>query len=244
MALVDVGSAERIDATANGCSPRKFSGGTEWLTTADDRDSISSVQQGFFHDSRAYVAEHGTYTFTSGWMNTAHYQSLSEYTPAPAGEFIDLERDLLGTDYTVLAGRKIAVVIFNNSSGWQNDNVAQYVGASGGTVDLVASSIEVPFVGVPVDGWRVLLPTEPDGDANGPPGGDAGSANDDTGGGDDKEDSALTAAEAADSDQSELGGHRCQRPGPLGGDCAGDACCWRWQCAGFPACATTVRPTR
>ncbi|MCH9275534.1 CocE/NonD family hydrolase [Bifidobacterium amazonense] len=52
---------------------------------------------------------------TRGWIATAHKDSFAEFTPTPVGEWMDVTFDLLATDWTVRAGHRLALAVYNNS---------------------------------------------------------------------------------------------------------------------------------
>lgn len=53
---------------------------------------------------------------TRGWIATAHKDSFTEFTPTPTDAWFDIAFDLLPTDWTVRAGHRLALAIYNNST--------------------------------------------------------------------------------------------------------------------------------
>ncbi|KAB8286609.1 Xaa-Pro dipeptidase [Bifidobacterium ramosum] len=52
---------------------------------------------------------------TRGWIATAHKDAFDAFTPTPVDEWMDVSFDLLATDWTVRAGHRLALAIYNNS---------------------------------------------------------------------------------------------------------------------------------
>ncbi|KAB7790135.1 CocE/NonD family hydrolase [Bifidobacterium leontopitheci] len=56
------------------------------------------------------------YVITRGYVNTAHKDSLTKLTPTAVNEYYPISWDAYATDYTVPAGHRLGLVIFNTSS--------------------------------------------------------------------------------------------------------------------------------
>lgn len=52
---------------------------------------------------------------TRGWIATAHKDSFESFEPTPVGQWYEIGFDLLATDWTVRAGHRLALAIYNNS---------------------------------------------------------------------------------------------------------------------------------
>lgn len=76
---------------------------------------------------------------TRGWIATAHKDSFGEFTPTPVDQWYGIAFDLLATDWTVRAGHRLALAIYNNS------HRLAAVPLSDFTVDLDAVRLTVPF---------------------------------------------------------------------------------------------------
>lgn len=56
------------------------------------------------------------YVITRGYVSTAHKDSLTKLTPTAVNEYYPISWDAYATDYTVPAGHRLGLVIFNTSS--------------------------------------------------------------------------------------------------------------------------------
>ena len=52
---------------------------------------------------------------TRGWIATAHKDSFDSFDPTPTGVWYEIGFDLLATDWTVRAGHRLALAVYNNS---------------------------------------------------------------------------------------------------------------------------------
>ncbi|OZG57595.1 X-prolyl-dipeptidyl aminopeptidase [Bifidobacterium myosotis] len=77
---------------------------------------------------------------TRGWIATAHKDSFSEFTPTAVDEWYEIGFDLLPTDWTVRAGHRLALAIYNNSKRLAAVPLSDF------TVDLDSVRLTVPFV--------------------------------------------------------------------------------------------------
>jgi len=80
---------------------------------------------------------------TRGWADPQNYKSISESEPLKPGEFYELSFDLIPDDQIIPAGQQIGLMIFSSDSQF---TLLPEPGTIL-TVDLNATSIEIPVVG-------------------------------------------------------------------------------------------------
>ena len=82
---------------------------------------------------------------TRGWADPQNHSSLTESEPLIPGEFVELTFDLQPDDQVVASGQRIGLLIFSSDREFtlRPDPGTQL------TVDLDATSIELPVVGGP-----------------------------------------------------------------------------------------------
>ena len=76
---------------------------------------------------------------TRGWIATAHKDSFTEFTPTPTGTWFDIAFDFLPTDWTVRAGHRLALAIYNNSQRLAAVPLSDF------DVDLDSVRLTIPF---------------------------------------------------------------------------------------------------
>ena len=76
---------------------------------------------------------------TRGWIATAHKDSFDEFTPTPVDQWYEIGFDLLATDWTVRAGHRLALAIYNNSQRLAAVPLSDF------DVDLDSVRLTIPF---------------------------------------------------------------------------------------------------
>lgn len=76
---------------------------------------------------------------TRGWIATTHKDSFTEFTPTPTGTWFDIAFDFLPTDWTVRAGHRLALAIYNNSQRLAAVPLSDF------DVDLDSVRLTIPF---------------------------------------------------------------------------------------------------
>lgn len=152
-ALVDYGPGEYVDWTIDA--------GVEALPTAREWGESTEDEGVLVADTRARSTAAGSYTFSRGTASLAHHETLTRYTPAAAGEMVQLGWDLYAADHVIAAGHRLGVILYNNSVQLDPGTVGNYVGTAGASIDLAASSVTVPVVGLPRKDWASADPMAP-----------------------------------------------------------------------------------
>ena len=106
-------------------------------------------------DKKAKITDN---MITRGWADPQNYQSLTESEPLEPGRFYEMQFDLQPDDQIIPAGQQIGLMIFSSD----RDFTLWPTPGTEVTVDLDATSINLPIVGGEEAFAKALVPVESD----------------------------------------------------------------------------------
>ena len=148
-ALVDMGPGERVTWDKDDLHGLKQSSDPNEKECIGQGSAIDTACTAKWHE-RVDTSE--AFPFVSGFADTRHNWSsvdgeskgtIFQGVDTPVNEWYDLEFSGLATDFTVPAGNRLAIVIYNTPDDVNTSNPAR----TGYTIDFTESSVTVPIVG-------------------------------------------------------------------------------------------------
>ena len=148
-ALVDMGPGERVTWDKDDLHGLKQSSDPNEKECIGQGSAIDTACTTKWHE---IIDSSEAFPFVAGFADTRHNWSNVEGertgtifhgVDTPVNEWYDLEFSSMATDFTVPAGNRLAIVIYNSPYDFNNDNPSR----TGYTIDFTESSVTVPIVG-------------------------------------------------------------------------------------------------